>query len=76
MYQRVNMIAGCHIASIVVWIHRMTRGQMGSELTKSDGLMTVGLDAFGCLDETLDFVLSKSALLNIAEQVHDLGMVM
>lgn len=40
------------------------------------GLMRVGLDAFGCLNEALELILGKAGLLDIAEQIHDLGLVM
>ena len=38
--------------------------------------MTVGLDAFGCLDKACDFILGKAGFLDVAEQIHDLGLVM
>ncbi len=38
--------------------------------------MSVGLDAFGCLDEALDLILGKVGFLYVAEQIHDLGLVM
>ena len=31
------------------------------------GLMRVGLDAFGCLNEALELILGKAGLLDIAE---------
>ena len=76
MYQRVVLAAGCRIASIAVWIYRMTRLQMGSELTEVEGLMTVGLDTFGCLDEAFDFILIEAGFLDVAEQIHYFGLVM
>lgn len=38
--------------------------------------MCVGLDAFGCLNEALDLILGKTGFLDIAEQIHDLGLAM
>lgn len=39
-------------------------------------LMSVGLDAFGSLDEALYLILGKAGFLDVAEQIHDLGLVM
>jgi hypothetical protein len=38
--------------------------------------MTFALDAFGCLDEAFDFILMEAGFLDVAEQIHDLGLVM
>jgi hypothetical protein len=38
--------------------------------------MTVGLDAFGCLDQAFDFIFTKAGFLEVAEQIHDLRLVM
>ena len=38
--------------------------------------MSVGLDVFDCLDKTFDLILGKAGFLDVAEQIHDLGLVM
>ena len=38
--------------------------------------MRDGLNAFGCLNEALELILGKTGFLDIAEQIHNLGLVM
>lgn len=38
--------------------------------------MTVGLYAFGCLEEAFDLILTKAGFLDVPKQIHDLGLAM
>ncbi len=53
-----------------------SEGVVKDRIVRHMRLMSIGLDAYGCLDEALDLILGKAGLFNVAKQIHGLGLIM